>query len=131
MYKAGAIMAASLLLFGCNANRQLQREHETAAILQIKQIGQAQTMYYSQFGRYAANLGDLGPSVASLISKDVSSARYSGYVFTLVSTPAGFAVTAVPETPESGTRTFYSDESMVIRSEAGATPAGAASPELK
>jgi hypothetical protein len=56
----------------------------------------------------------------------------SGYIFSLTGTTEGYAITALPETYKgSGSRTFYSDQSMVIHQNHSAEPATAASPELK
>src|SRR5436305_6764308 len=42
-------------------NNQLMAAHEMAAIRQITTIHQAETQYYSQFGKYATALTELGP----------------------------------------------------------------------
>ena len=43
-------------------NNQLMASHEMAAIRQVTTIHQAETQYYSQFGKYAETLVELGPS---------------------------------------------------------------------
>ena len=97
--------------------------HETAAIQAIQTIHAVETQYYSQFGRYAVSLAELGPpasgaagpAAADLISKDAEGKK-SGYVFTVSATPTGYAVSAVPESfNSSGRRTFYSDQTLVVR----------------
>jgi prepilin-type N-terminal cleavage/methylation domain-containing protein len=42
-------------------NRQLMLAREQAAIRQINTIHQAETQFYSQYGRYAQTLAELGP----------------------------------------------------------------------
>jgi type IV pilus assembly protein PilA len=121
-------------------NKQLMSAHETAAIQAIKTIHAVETQYYSQFGRYAASLAELGPppsgapsaAAAELISKDLAEGKKSGYIFTVQASPTGYSVTAVPETfNNTGRRTFYSDQTLAIRQNWTQEPANANSPEIK
>ena len=98
-----------------NAHKYLMSAHELAAIRQIGAIHQAQTHYYSQFGKYAAVLADLGPptsgadgsSGADLIPRNLAAGKNSGYIFQVAGSSAGYTVTAVPESfGGSGARTF-------------------------
>ena len=120
-------------------NNQMMAAHEMAAIRQITTIHQAETQYYSQFGKYAA-LSELGPppsgaaspSASDLIPKILADGKNSGYLFAVQGTPTGYAVTAVPETFNStGRRTFYSDQTLQIRNNWTQEPANANSPEIK
>jgi prepilin-type N-terminal cleavage/methylation domain-containing protein len=121
-------------------NKQLMSAREMAAIRQITTIHQAETQYYSQFGRYATNLGELGPpasgaagpAAADLIPKVLAEGKNSGYIFTVTATPTGYAVNANPETfGSSGRRTFYSDQTLVVRNNWTQEPASVTSPEIK
>ncbi len=118
----------------------LMSGRETAAIGDIRTLHQAQTQYYSQFGRYAASLAELGPPVsgasgtaaADLIPKGLAEGKNAGYVFTVAPSPTGYTISAVPEQfNTTGRRTFYSDQSLVIHNNWGAEPATASSPEIK
>ena len=120
-------------------NKQLMSAHEMAAIRQITTIHQAETQYYSQFGNYATSLAELGPpasgspgpNAAELIPKALTDGKASGYIFTVSGTPNGYAVTAVPETyNSSGRRTFYSDQTLVVRNNWSQEPATVNSPEI-
>src|SRR5579863_3950315 len=70
-------------------NNQVMAAHEMAAIRQIGTLHQAETQFYSQFGRYAANLVELGPpasgaagpAAADLIPKVLADGKNSGYTF--------------------------------------------------
>jgi prepilin-type N-terminal cleavage/methylation domain-containing protein len=42
-------------------NQAKMNAQETAALSQIQTLHKAETMYYSQFGRYATSLAELGP----------------------------------------------------------------------
>jgi type IV pilus assembly protein PilA len=121
-------------------NQQLMAANETAAIQHIRTIHAEQTQYYSQFGKYAETLAQLGPpasgaagpAAADLIPKDLADGKKSGYLFTLQVTPTGYAITAVPEKfGSSGRRTFYSDQTLVVRNNWSQEPANAQSPEIK
>ncbi len=121
-------------------NNQMQAAHEMAAIRQISTIHQGETQYYSQFARYATSLAELGPpasgaatpAAADLIPKVLADGKNSGYIFTLQATPTGYSITAVPEAfGSSGRRTFFSDQTLVIRNNWGQDPATVNSPEIK
>lgn len=113
---------------------------ETAAVAAIKTIHTAEVQYYSQFGKYAVSLTELGPpasgaagpAAADLIGSDLSGGLKSGYKFTVTGNQGGYIVSAVPETFNvTGSRTFFSDQSMTIRQNYGQEPATANSPEMK
>lgn len=121
-------------------NKQIMAAHEMAAIRMVGTIHQAETQYYSQFGRYAQNLAELGPpasgaagpTAADIIPKNLSDGKASGFIFTVIGTPTGYSVTAVPEAfGSSGSRTFFSDQTLVIHNNYTAEPATVASPEIR
>lgn len=120
-------------------NQQLMSARETAAIQEIKTIHQAQTQYYSTYGKYADSLvalgppasGAAGPAAADLIPKGLSDGKNGGYIYTVTGSPTGYSVNANPETyGTSGRRTFFSDQTLVIRNNWSQEPANANSPEL-
>jgi len=112
---------------------------ETAAIKAIQTIHQMEVQYQSQYGRYAVSLTELGPPAsgaaspasADLIGNDLANGTKQGYKFTLTGNQGGYVITALPEVyGSSGSRTFYSDQTMVIRENYGPEPATANSKEL-
>ena len=113
---------------------------ETAAIAAIKTIHQMEVQYQSQYGRYATSLTELGPpsgssaptpASADLIPGDLALGLKQGYKFTLTGNQGGYVINANPVNyPTDGSRTFYSDQSMVVRENFGPEPATASSPEL-
>jgi type IV pilus assembly protein PilA len=118
-------------------NKQMQSARETAVIREIGSIHQAETQYYSQFGKYAATLAQLGPPVsgadgpegANLLPKVLTDGRKNGFIYSLTATAGGYAITAVPESfGNTGGRTFYSDQTLEIHNNFGQEPATAASP---
>lgn len=120
-------------------NVQLMSAREMSAIREITAIHQAQTQYYSQFGRYAQNLAELGPpssgspgpQAADLLPASLSSGKKGGHIFTVAQTQTGYAVTVVPERYNSdGRRTFYSDQTLEVHENWSAEPATPQSPVL-
>jgi len=120
-------------------NRARMYAQETAAIKAVQTLNTAQVEYQSQFGRFAQSLAELGPpasgnanaSGADLIASDLASGVKQGYKFTLTGTPGGYAISAVPVAFNStGSRTFYSDQTLSIRENYGQEPATANSKEV-
>ena len=121
-------------------NTARMHSQEMAAIRQINTIHTAQTQYFSQFGKFAENLqqlgppagGAAGPAAADLISGDLAKGEKTGNRFTVTPTKEGYQVVAVPVAFNStGRRTFFSDQSLVVRENWGSDPPTAASPEIK
>jgi type IV pilus assembly protein PilA len=119
--------------------KQIMAAHETATISEIATIQQAEVQYLSQFGQYATSLTQLGPpasgadgpAAAGIIPKNLADGHASGYVFTLTGTPTGYAINANPEQfGNSGSRTFYADQSMVTRNNYTQEPATVNSPAI-
>ena len=104
---------------------------ETAALRNLQTLNTAQVQYNSQFGRYARSLTELGPSASNLILPDLASGEKQGYKFTLTVTPEGYSIQAVPMVfGSTGSRTFYTDQSLILRENYGPQPATASSKEV-
>ena len=86
-------------------NVQLMSAREMGAIREITAIHQAETQYYSQFGRYAQSLAELGPpqrrqpgpAAADLLPSSLTNGKKGGHIFTVAATQTGYAVSVVPE----------------------------------
>jgi type IV pilus assembly protein PilA len=120
-------------------NKARMYAQETAALKAIQTLNTVQVQYNSTFGRFAASLTELGPptsgtpnaSAADLISGDMASGEKQGYRFTLTGTPSGYTITGAPIAfGSTGSRTFYSDQSLVVRENYGQEPATANSREV-
>jgi hypothetical protein len=62
----------------------------------------------------------------------MASGEKGGYKYTMQLTPVGYTINANPTAfNNTGSRTFYSDQSLTIRQNFGVEPATAASPEIK
>ncbi len=120
-------------------NRARMYSQETAAIGAIRTIHTAQAQYFSQYGRFAANLTELGPptsgnpgpSASDLIQSDLATGFKSGHKFVLSPSPTGYVINVQPEIYNStGSRTFYSDQGLSIHNNFGQEPATAQSPQV-
>jgi type IV pilus assembly protein PilA len=120
-------------------NKSRMYAQETAALKAIQALNIAEALYDSTFGHFAQSLTELGPSAsgtpsesaADFISRDMAAGEKQGYRFTLRGTPTGYSISAVPVSPGStGSRSFYSDQSQVLRESRGHSPASANSPEV-
>ena len=106
-------------------NQQMMAAREMAALRQITTIHQAETQYYSQYGKYAKTLlelgppasGAAGPNAADLIPQNLAEGKNSGFIYTIqAAADGGYAVLAVPEAfGSSGRRSFYSDQTLQVR----------------
>jgi prepilin-type N-terminal cleavage/methylation domain-containing protein len=132
------LILAAIAVPKLNQNRMFAQE--TAAIKQMQTIHSMETQYYSQYGKYATVLTELGPpasgqpgpTAADLIPKDLADGKRSGYIFQLQGSPTGYSINANPEAYNStGRRSFFSDQTLVIRQNWGPEPATINSPELK
>lgn len=121
-------------------NRARMYAQETAAIRTIQTIHTAETQYFSQFGKFATTLAELGPptsgqpnaAAADLIPGDLALGEKGGYKYTVSAAPTGYTVNAAPSVYNStGSRTFFSDQTLVIRENYGQEPATDKSKELR
>jgi type IV pilus assembly protein PilA len=122
------------------ATHEPMSSNDTSAVYAIRTLHTMQVQYFSQFGRYAFSLKELGPSAsgapgpaaAGLIDGELASGTRSGYKFSMIGDASGYMIHADPqEYGKSGSRTFYSHQTMVIRQNHGPEPATINSPELK
>jgi type IV pilus assembly protein PilA len=113
-------------------NKAQRFARETAAITAIRTLHQMQVQYQSQYGRFANTLAELGPpasgadspAAAGLIGSDLSNGEKGQYKFTMTGSAGGYTVNANPIVyGSSGNRSFFSDQSMVIRENYGPEPA--------
>jgi hypothetical protein len=86
--------------------------NETAAIVRLRAIAEAERSYFAQSGSY----GTLEKLVAQGLIADESKGRLNGYKFEVMASSKGFLVTAVPEEfGVTGKRSFFIDQSNIVR----------------
>jgi hypothetical protein len=113
---------ALLIALATSCRPRLNDPYERAALREIAIIHGLETNYHSQFGRYAARLAELERIAGTNI----------GYTFTVQATSSGYAIRAVPDPPgRAGRRSFYSDQTLIIREGKGVKPANESSPVAK
>ena len=119
--------------------KQLMAAHENAVIQTIRNLHADEAQYYAQFQTYATSLtqlgppasGAAGPAAADLIPKDLAEGHSSGYTFALSGSPTGYIISAIPDKcGSSGSRTFFSDQTMVTRNNFSCEPATVNSPAI-
>jgi hypothetical protein len=144
LMKLLTVVAAILIILLLGAQPTSRRAKlcatEMAAMKTITTIHTAQTQYFSQYGKFAGSLAELGPpatgeasaSAADLIPASLAqTGESSGYRYILVLTPKGSTINASPAlSGASGSHTFFSDQTMRIHQHAGPEPATATDPEL-
>jgi hypothetical protein len=127
-----AIVILIAFVFVGDHSRTFTYRQETAALGAIRTIQTAQMQHFSRYDRYATSLRELGPAAAGLIDGELTSGAKGGYKFTLAGNASKYAIHADPEEfPKSGSRSFYSDETLVIRQNYSRGPATVHSRELK
>jgi type IV pilus assembly protein PilA len=147
------IVVAIILVIAAIAVPNLLRSrvaaNESAAVGAVNTINKAEASYASEYPDcgFAENLAVLGKSSSSpsrssagLIDSLLSRGSKAGYDFTAIGGPGScsatgkpretYTVTATPQSPETGQRQFFSNQSGIIRySDNG--PANANSPPLQ
>ena len=113
---------------------------EAAAVTAIRTIQTMQVEYNSEYGRFATSLTELGPpasgtanaSSADLIDSALAAGEESGYKFTMIGNRFGYTISAIPVAyGNTGSRTFYSDQTRAMRENDGPEPATASSKEMR
>jgi prepilin-type N-terminal cleavage/methylation domain-containing protein len=121
-----------------HVDKQMRLAREMAVVREIGSIQVAEAQYRSQFGTYGT-LAQLGPptsgtdshEAANLIPMTLADGKKNGYAYSLVPTPDGYALTAVPEIPKADSRSFYSDQTLTIRNNWNPELATLTSPAIK
>jgi len=104
MWKA-IVPALCLLLTSCRFGDRMNAS-EIAAALEVRTINTAETAFHEEHGRFGT-LDELPTRHGS---------KYAGYRFTLQLRPNGYVIQAQPERyGAAGVRSYYSDESRIIR----------------
>ncbi len=105
------------------------RARETAAIQHVMTLQKAQTQYYVVYRRYAPQIADLGTE--GLIPDHLATGILGGYIFELDGQEAAFRVNARPNPFETaGKRSFFTDETLVVRQTKDNRPAARNDPPV-
>ncbi len=121
-------------------NKVTMSGHEMAAQATVRTLHAAEAQYYSTYGKYPESLSALGKptsgaataAAADLIGADLAKGEKQGYKYNVQATPTGYTINADPVAfGNSGSRTFFSDQSGEIHAHSGAEPATVNDPEIK
>jgi type IV pilus assembly protein PilA len=111
---------------------------EMAASKAVQTVQSGEIMYQSQYGHCACSMRELGPpeagtssaAAAGLISGTLAGGAVGGYKFTLTCTADTWAISALPVAyGSSGIKSFYMDQTGILRATDGAEPATVSSSE--
>jgi prepilin-type N-terminal cleavage/methylation domain-containing protein len=134
-----AIILIIITIAAPKLNRARMYAQETAAMGAIRTLHTAQVQYSSQYGRFATSLTELGPPAsggasaasADLIGSDLAAGEKGGYRYSMTGNPSGYIINANPVAYNAtGSKTYYSDQTMVVRENNGPEPATAQSREV-
>jgi hypothetical protein len=123
---AVAIIATALAVWPRRTGESDVNLREVSAVSRVRRIHTSETQYYSQYGHYAVTLPELAPM---LDDDSLAGGAQDGYGFIVTGTGDTYQVIASPHI--SGGRSFYSDQSMIVRVSDGRSPVTAACPEFK
>ena len=107
------VICLGLLLSGCVV---VKAPSGTGGLKGIVTLHAAEAEYHFDHGRFATSLQDLG----DFIDRDLATGAKEGYRFTLVGTPAGYAISATSVEPG---KSYFSDQGMQIHVHPGPGPA--------
>ncbi len=117
-----------LIVTACNLASRHPAPPEFQALLWVKKLQQAESQYYGIFHRYGS-LEDLGPSGAGLIESEFVDGSHAGFQFTIELGKDSYVLRATPA--EFGKRSFYTDQTRVVRVSSGEETATANSEPVK
>lgn len=128
----GSVIVIAVALVALpKVHRTRMINYENSAIRGIITLHTAEAQYRSRFGRYAT-LPELGPDFENLIPADLAQGKKGGYVFQLELAAGGYQIHVNPDAFGSANkcRTFYSDQTQIIRENLAREPATAHSKEI-
>jgi hypothetical protein len=118
----------AIVLVGC---RCVDPAGELGTLKTMTTIHDAEAQRYSRYGRFAGSLLEL-TSVDATLLELARTGESSGYKFTLSLTARGYTINATPILfGTTGTRAFFSDQTLEIHERHGPEPASASDPLLK
>ena len=132
-----AIIAVVAMITIPHIQQALDDAHRSAVLGNIHTLHTAQAQYYSHYGTWAGSLSELGPSKngvasaegAQFIAGDLAMGQIGGYRYAVTSESGGYAIRSEPAKGRG--RTYFSDQTMIIREGSGSDPASASSPQVK
>jgi type IV pilus assembly protein PilA len=134
------IVVAIILIIAAIAIPNLLRSkmaaHEASAVGSMRTLNTSAVAYSITYGSYPLTIAALGPSTtptstaADLIDSVLAGGTKSGYTFTWTGNAGlSYTLAGAPTSPGvTGQRTFYTDQTGVIRANASGTAGSASTP---
>jgi len=124
----GVFLTLAAVLF---MPRPTHRENSDAPLIaDIRSIHIAESEFFSRYGRYAS-LSELGQRGIGLLGGELAEGRSQPQAFLLRITGSGYTIQTAPiDHGPTRFRSFYSDQTLVIRERYGSDLASESSPEL-
>jgi type IV pilus assembly protein PilA len=134
------IVVAIILIIAAIAIPNLLRSkmaaNEASAVGSMRTLNTSSVAYSTTYGNYPPSITSLGPSsspsstTADLIDSVLSTGTKSGYSFawSAGTSNLSYSITATPVSTSTGQRSFYTDQSGVIRAATSGTATVASSP---
>jgi hypothetical protein len=121
-----------LLAGGCERETGILAAREMRAIRWMGIVNSAEEAYFTANGRYCGSLSALAEAESSPFLRD--DPKRNHYIVSLRATTSGYETTAIPDSTNASSyamRSFFSDETSIIRYSNTAEPAGKKSPEIQ
>ena len=122
-------VAFSLVNAGCNLPFHASNP-EYRAFIEVVQTKQAEGKFYSMHHRYGT-FEELGPREANLLAGHVVGGRYAGYIYRLDVSRGHYTLVAAPDAQSSLRRSYFCDETGILRQSFGPSFATAESPPIR
>ena len=120
-----------VLAAGCDTTIHDRATPDQMALFLVSETKTAQEKFYSKFHRYGT-FEELSAQSERLMSITLAGGSYYRYRFELAVDAARYSLTAVPEhRGDAMERSFYCDQTGVVRQSWGPAPATARSPGVK
>ena len=135
VHKASVVPLFELLLVllpvGCGVRSYDATPHDQLALIEVATIKTAEAKFYAESHRYGS-LSEIGSHRGELSSRNTVDNRHPGYRFSLEINGARYTLRAVPDDHEIGMRrSFYCDQTGIVRQSWGPGIASAQSPEVR
>lgn len=113
---------------GCQ--HDIGMENTVRVVRSIENLHRAESQYKVRNGRYGS-LADLGPAGAKLVSANIAAGVANGYRLRVLLSESGYTITAWPVNDgKTGFRSYYCDQTGIVRGSWGPGLATATSPPL-
>jgi len=124
------IVVAIILIIAAIAIPNLLRSkiaaNQASAVASLRTLNTSSALFYTNYNVYPTSITNMGTAAsvtstsADLIDSVLATGTKSGYTFVWAAggTTGGYTITAIPVSASTGTVNYFTDQSLVIRSNA-------------